>query len=578
MAAIDCSIGDFGACARASADGSRVFFTTDDKLVPSDDLATSDVYELQGKQLTLLTPTPPGETGFKRASWLMGISRDGQRAIIETQHAYSQADTDVTQDFYILEGGHWTMVSPGGHLDPILPLEAFTSDARHIFFSSMFADLVPSDTDHDGDLYEWTDGITRIVSTGPSERTTPPPPNFTYYTPGHMATNDDGSRVFFGSYDHLTPDAPGDPNDGEYIYERDDASSTVRIPIPGDSSPYTPITQVEGTSADGSHLFLDTDVRIDPADTDSSFDVYDRTGSGFTLISRGLQGGNSTGPECQPATFPCSAGFDGASRDGGRVVFTTNERLVPEDTDSSKDIYARSAGVTKLISIGPSGGNGAAPNDFYPYSPAFNGVSDDGGAIAFSTTESLVPDDKDNTWDVYVRRGDSTELVSTGPNDRNEKYRPRFAGFTDSGSAVLFWTDAALVPTDTDHTIDVYERVQVATGAKVASTSRKRKRKRHGKTKTRLVSAEHIGPRIRVAGQGHRSGGSGSVRVTCPRKEQTPPCSGTVSAGGAKAKFKLGRGRSAWVAVGHVSSRARVVVKARDALGNRSKLKRVVRF
>jgi hypothetical protein len=569
-AAVDCNAADNGLCARAAADGSRVFFTTHDELVSSDDFESLDVYELEGKKLTLLTPKPAGEAGFPRASWLMGISRDGSRAIIETQHRYSPLDTDDTQDFYVLEGGRWTMVSPAGQLDPILPLEAFTSDARHILFSSQFVDLVPSDTDHDGDLYEWNDGVTRIVSTGPTERTTPPPPNFTYYGPGHVATNDDASRIYFETYDHLTAD---DTNEDQDLYERDNAATTRLIPVPGDSSPYSPMSEVGGTSADGSHLFINTDQRIDPADTDTGLDVYDRTGAGFTLISRGSQGGNGGGPECRPALFPCSAEFSGASRDGSRVFFMTDERLTPDDTDLNSDLYERFAGSTRLVSIGPSGGNTDGASQVY--APRFAGASDDGTAVAFSTVERLVAADKDRFSDIYVRRGDAIELASTGPDDRNQKYIPRFAGFTDSGNAVMFWTNAPLVPTDRDHTIDIYERIQVA-GASAAS-KRHRKRSR-AKGKTKLVSAEHIPPKIRIAAHGRRSGGIGSVRVSCPKSEKSAPCVGNASAGGPKGKFRIRRGRSAWVPVGNVGGSARVVARARDQLGNRAKAKRTVTF
>ncbi len=52
------------------------------------------------------------------------------------------------------------------------------------------------------------------------------------------------------------------------------------------------------------------------------------------------------------------ASFPGASSDGSKVFFETGEPLVSADTDSSYDIYQRSAGTTTLVSEGQINGNG----------------------------------------------------------------------------------------------------------------------------------------------------------------------------------------------------------------------------
>ncbi len=52
--------------------------------------------------------------------------------------------------------------------------------------------------------------------------------------------------------------------------------------------------------------------------------------------------------------------FQGASADGTRVFFHTNEKLTNDDnTDGARDIYERSGGVTTLVSKGAINGNGA---------------------------------------------------------------------------------------------------------------------------------------------------------------------------------------------------------------------------
>jgi hypothetical protein len=85
------------------------------------------------------------------------------------------------------------------------------------------------------------------------------------------------------------------------------------------------------------------------------------------------------------------AAYAGASADGGSVFFTTVEKLVPGDTDNKRDVYERfydsSIGiesyVTREVSTGPAGGNDS-------HDASFDGVSEDGVMVFFSTEESLV--------------------------------------------------------------------------------------------------------------------------------------------------------------------------------------------
>src|SRR5919109_4057179 len=87
-------------------------------------------------------------------------------------------------------------------------------------------------------------------------------------------------------------------------------------------------------------------------------------GANHTLkeeISIGPNGGNGA----------LKSFFDANSQDGTHAVFETSESLVASDTDAVFDIYERVGNTTSLVSIGPSGGNGAS--DAF-----FDGISDDG--------------------------------------------------------------------------------------------------------------------------------------------------------------------------------------------------------
>src|SRR5947209_3387486 len=97
------------------------------------------------------------------------------------------------------------------------------------------------------------------------------------------------------------------------------------------------------------------------------------------LVSTGPSGGNGPFDASQPRI----------SADGSTEIFVTSEQLVPADTDNQPDVYARRNGTTTLISIGPTGGNGAFP----AYPPEQSEMSADGSHILFVTRERLTSDD-----------------------------------------------------------------------------------------------------------------------------------------------------------------------------------------
>ena len=96
---------------------------------------------------------------------------------------------------------------------------------------------------------------------------------------------------------------------------------------------------------------------------------------------------------------------EGASNDGSKVFFQTEEKLVAGDTDGLFDVYRRKGGVTTRISAGEINGNGA-------FNATFAGASSDGSKVFFVTSEPLVPADTDGDQDVYRRKGGVTTLLS----------------------------------------------------------------------------------------------------------------------------------------------------------------------
>ena len=100
-----------------------------------------------------------------------------------------------------------------------------------------------------------------------------------------------------------------------------------------------------GASDDGTRIIFLTGEALVPEDTDvDGFDIYERSGGSFHLVS--------TGPTA--SSDPVFPSFAAVSAAGDHVLFTSEDRLVAADTDNSEDLYDRTGGQTVLVSTGPS--------------------------------------------------------------------------------------------------------------------------------------------------------------------------------------------------------------------------------
>lgn len=137
--------------------------------------------------------------------------------------------------------------------------------------------------------------------------------------------------------------------------------------------------------------------------------------------------------------------FLAASTDGSRIFFSTAEQLAATDSDANVDVHERAAGVTTQVSRGAINGNSAINS-------TFRAVSSDGARVFFETSEALVATDTDGSVDLYERAGAETAQVSAG----NGAFDAGFGGSTPDGGHVFFNTTERLAATDTDDSLDVY--------------------------------------------------------------------------------------------------------------------------
>ncbi len=419
--------------AGVSANGLRVIFRTLEPLVAGDTDAAVDLYERAAGVTTLMSTGPDGGNGDFNAVF-DGLSSDGLTLVFDTDEGLVSADTDEANDIYQRVGGTTTRLSTGpADAQAGLPamFAGMSRDGSHTFFHTD-EPLVSSDTDTSQDVYQSAGGVTTHVSIGPAGGNGDE--DFDYDA-AFDGTNTNGTKVWIHTDETLTADDTDFAND---VYER--VGGTITRLTTGPAGGNAEITAFfTGASDDGSRVFFDTSESLTAGDTDASTDIYERAGGTTTLISVGPNGGNG-------AFF---ASFQRASADGARVVFQTPESLVAEDTDTQTDVYLRAGGATTLISTGPQGGNAALP-------AMFRGASKDTQRIFFDTSENLVPAATGTYPDLYERANGGTTFISTGPTGGSGNFFAFFEGASDDGTKVYFTTAEALVSTDTDSAQDVY--------------------------------------------------------------------------------------------------------------------------
>jgi hypothetical protein len=307
---------------------------------------------------------------------------------------------------------------------------AASADGLHAFFTTD-EKMVAEDSDSAADIYERFGSATTLMSIGPTGG------NASGQTAFFEDIADDGSRVLFRTFEPLVA---GDTDSAVDLYERSGTTTNLlsagQINGNGDFD-----VNFGGATPDGSPAYFETGEPLVAADSDSSTDVYQRSGTTTSLISAGQVNGNGA----------FNAFFRGVSATGTRAFFSTAEPLVAADTDSSTDVYQRAGSTTTLISAGQINGNGA-------FSSSFLRASDDGTRVLFTTSEKLVSADTDSRSDIYQRSGATTTLVSAGAINGNGSFDAIFRGASSDATRVFFSTAEPLVAVDADASIDLYER------------------------------------------------------------------------------------------------------------------------
>lgn len=447
-----------------SADGSIVFFETEEQLVPGDTDTKRDVYSRgfdptvdEGNGAYVTREVSLGPTGGNDAypAQFEGTNELGDLVFFSTEERLVAADTDRSVDVYVrdLDGGTTALVTEGNSgCAPACGNKAFSTifadadaDGEAVFFETK-EPLADGDADSSSDLYvrDLVGEETKLVSAGAAG--CQPGCGNGEFEVSRRGISADGAFAYFTTAESL---AGADGDSAFDIYARDLETEVTSLVSAGScagcgNGGAVPI--FAGSSDDGTRVFFSSEEKLADADADEATDVYarDLPAGPTTLISGGEE--------------EVTASFSAASADGAHVFFTTAEGLLEADQDGANDVYEWSGGSLELVTSAPCGSLCGAN---------FEAVSVDSTQVVFSTAASLVPEDEDAAVDIYRQEvgGGAPLLVSRDeagcPSCWNGDYDARFSEASADASRVVFTTAEPILPADDDKWVeedDIYLR------------------------------------------------------------------------------------------------------------------------
>jgi hypothetical protein len=288
-----------------SSGGSHVFFETNERISAGDTDAFQDVYDWSAGTASPASVGPLSGSGAN--ALYEGSSADGSEVFFATDEELAASDKDAAQDVYVRNGGTSTvLVSEGdascagsncGNGPDPASLEWVSGSGATAIISTA-EPLVAADGDARPDVYS------RQLPAGPTALVSRPGPTCIDPDCGDgdhdaffQGASADGSHLFFVTAEALAPpvagdvSGPGDRDEQTDVYERTGATAQVSVGQLTGSGPYSgngPFNAFfQGAAADGASVFLITAEQLTAEDSDTAEDVYMRSGGGTLLVSRG---------------------------------------------------------------------------------------------------------------------------------------------------------------------------------------------------------------------------------------------------------------------------------------------------
>jgi hypothetical protein len=330
-------------------------------------------------------------------------------------------------------------------------------NGRYVVFRSAATNLVPDDTNNCIDAFVYdlhTNQITRVSVSSTGEQA-----NDDIWAVDISA---DGRFVVFET--RASNLVPNDTNDTYDIFVHDlHTRQTKRVSIASDGSQSSLESRSPRISGDGNLIVFSSNGELVPDDTNFVEDIFvhdQRTGI-TRRVSIGWNGQEANERCVKPAI----------SVDGRYVAFQSSAtNLVPNDTNYMEDIFVVDLQTNRIerVSVSSSG----AQANRYSWYPV---LSADGRFVAFqSTATNLVPNDTNNSWDIFVhdrqtRRTFRVSLTFLGGEVAGDCLFPDISA---DGRYVVFQSSASnLVPDDRNIHSDIFVRDTQAGTTRCVSVS-----------------------------------------------------------------------------------------------------------
>jgi hypothetical protein len=410
-----------------SSDGSSVLFTSNEQLT-SDAPANTllKLYRWRDGQVEFVGRAPDG-TALSAAAYLgvgatnssgggsqginpdsMAVNRDGSRFV------YGAAIAGVRQVFLHIDGEPVRQISmsqstatAGAPAAANSIFVAATPDFSKIVFQT--ADQLTDNAPASGGDYLYdvaSGGLTYLFPDDSLTQTS----SFVNGNSGIAQMSSDGSYIYFVSQPVLAPGATVDSRN-LYVWHDGDIKFIATLDPTNDryltasskkaaAPPYSEWTATSLDAAGDKFVFQSFAQLVPGTDTNGRAMVYlydDRTESIACLSciggGRPSQGDSdlSMNGIVDDVKFPTPKAI---TADGSTVAFTSNDQLVPGDTNNVGDVYEYADGRLSLVSGGTSGDRSV-----------FRGLSPDGKDLYFTTNQAMVPRDTDGGLiDIYDAR------------------------------------------------------------------------------------------------------------------------------------------------------------------------------
>jgi len=458
-----------------SKNGQFVVFSTSTALTPEDtDNGMPDLYwyDRQTSTLVLVTVEAVAVTNYDYYydyyGYTYDISADGRFVAFSTYlNGMVIDDTNNRYDVFVRDmqlntTQRISLSDVGAQLTSDSYNPQLSADGRFVVFSSTANNLVANDTNNSEDIFMFdrqTSTITRITLNSQGVEGTG---GYSYLN----AVSADGRFVQF--FSTMTNLVPNDTNNTEDVFVRDTLlNTTTRASLDSSGNQVMGISMGGGVSNDGRYVsFSSTANNLVAGDINNAEDVFVRdmqTGI-VTRVSV-----DSAGTQANSWSW-----FMDMTDDGRYITYISYaDNLVAGDTNYMADVFRHDniTGETIRISVNSAGEQGDSHSD-----RGLNNISNDGMVIVFaSLSQNLVPEDYNDTYDVFVRdlNTNTTQAISLyssltqiAPN--SSSYNP---SISDDGQFVVYESSAQNLTTDLNNfetNIFLYDR-QTATTTRIST-------------------------------------------------------------------------------------------------------------